>query len=420
LYGTVAYAQSNDNQASTGSVYSKIGIGYPVDLENTASRSMGLLGVSYNETLVGSIANPAQWGNTVYGLGVGDVGVQSYQASSSSNRVTNSNFSVHQFQLQLPIIRGKLGISGSFSPVTQSEFRTFEEKTRIVDNGTLQDTLNYGIENRGSGGTNRAELGFGWQINKHISVGYAASILFMSNDNSYSAAFASGPYRPVNFTVQTSGTAMGNRFGTYVRLPDFLHKNDQLGLGVSVELPVTIDAHRKETGIASIQQGVSLNNEQELGDGTIKLPAKISAGISYYPSQYLMVATEGLYQGWSHYKNDFKPSESEYFDDRYKLGLGMQYFPYVSGSDKFLSKFKYRVGASYDTGHLRLEGQQINTLMFSLGLGIRSPNSSSSIDLSFEYGIRGTKANDLIKEQIWGVRLSLNLAEVMFYRPKLQ
>lgn len=58
--------------------------------------------------------------------------------------------------------------------------------------------------------------------------------------------------------------------------------------------------------------------------------------------------------------------------------------------------------------------------MFSFGLGILSPKSNSSVDISFEYGIRGTKAQDLVKEDIWGLRLSLNLAEIMFFRPKLK
>jgi len=417
LYGTVAFAQSKDGQASNGSVYSKLGIGYPIGIENTAARSMGLQGVSFNETLVGDLSNPAQWGNTVYGLGVGGVGVKSYQASNQTNKVKNSNFSVNHFQLQLPIIRGKLGMSGSFSPITQSTFRTFHENTQVVNN---QDTLSYGMENRGSGGINRAELGLGWQINKNISVGYAASIVFMSLDDSYQAAFRTGPYQPVNFDLHTSGAGFGNRLGTYIRLPDFFKKNDQLGLGLTVNLPVTINADRQQSGVTSFQQGGAFTNEKKLGNGTVKMPPKITAGISYYPNEMLMIGTEGLYQGWSEYRNDFKPSESKYFVDRYKVGLGMQYFPYVTGSRKFLSSFKYRVGASYDTGHLQIEGKRINTLMLSLGLGIRSPHSSSSIDLSFEYGFRGTKAQNLIKEQIWGVRLSLNLAEIMFFRPKLQ
>lgn len=419
LLGSVAFAQSEDGKAKSGSAYSKLGVGYPTDMANTASRSMGLLGISYNEASVGSFSNPAHWGRTVYGLGVGDIGVESYNASNTTANATNSNFAINQFQLQLPIIRDKFGISGSFSPVTDAHFRTFKEETRFIGEGAERDTVNLGLENRGSGGVNRAELGFGWKINSNISVGYAASLVFMAVDDAFTASFPQSPYRPANFTLETSGSGFGNRFGTSVQLPDLFQNNDQLGIGATVALPVSMDAERKQTGtIAS--SGVSITEELPETEGTVKMPMKISGGVNYSPSNLLMIGAEGFYEGWSDYQNDFEPDEEDLFVDRYKLGLGLQYFPYVTGSNKFLSSFKYRVGTSYDTGHLRIEGEQINTLMLSLGLGIRSPSSNSSVDLSFEYGIRGTESTNLVKEQIWGVRLSLNLAEIMFFRPKLQ
>lgn len=419
LFGSVAFAQSEDGKAKSGSAYSKIGVGYPVDMTNTASRSMGLLGISYNELSVGSLSNPAHWGSTVYGLGVGDIGIQSYNASNATASVKNSNFSINQFQLQLPIIREKLGISGSFSPVTDAHFRTYREETRYIGDGIEQDTLNMSLENRGSGGINRAELGFGWKINSNISVGYAASLVFMSIDDAFMASFPQSPYRPANFTLETSGVGFGNRVGTSVQIPQLFKDNDHLGIGASVTLPVSMDAEQKQTGTVT-RSGISVTEELPENEGTVKLPMKVSGGVNYSPSNLVMVGAEGFYQQWSDYKNDFEPDEKDLFVDRYKLGLGLQYFPYVTGSDKFLSSFKYRVGTSYDTGHLRIEGQRINTLKFSLGLGIRSPNSNSSIDLSLEYGIRGTASTNLVKENIWGVRLSLNLAELMFFRPKLQ
>jgi len=99
VFGTsAAFAQSGDAKASSGSVYSKIGIGYPLSVSNTAAQSMGLLGVSFNDTFVGTIANPAHWGNTVYGLGVGEIGVDSYSATGPGGTATNSNFSIGQFR----------------------------------------------------------------------------------------------------------------------------------------------------------------------------------------------------------------------------------------------------------------------------------------------------------------------------------
>ncbi|PAU94831.1 hypothetical protein CK503_04995 [Aliifodinibius salipaludis] len=416
VFGTsAAFAQSGDAKAASGSVYSKIGIGYPLATSNSAAQSMGLLGVSFNDTFVGSISNPAHWGNTVYGIGVGEVGVDSYTASDATGSVTNSNFSVGQFQLQLPIIRGELGVSGSFIPVTEAKFRTFEQKTL----GVGGEPLDYSVENRGSGGLNRAELGLGWRINSNISVGYATSLYFLSMDDSYVAQFPQSPFRDANFAIETSGHSFGHRVGTSIRLPNILREDDQLGIGATVDLPVELNAERKQTGV--IDNGaVNLTKDLQNAEGPIKLPMKISGGVSYRPSNLLMVGLEGLYEGWSGYENDFKPSEDELFVDRYKMGLGIQYFPYVTGSNKFLSSFKYRAGASYDTGHLDIDGQRINTLKFAFGIGIRSPRSNSSIDLSFEYGIRGAQTSNLVKENIWGVRLTLNLAEVMFFRPKLQ
>lgn len=419
LFSTAAVAQIEDNKVRSGSVYSMIGVGYPVGTGNVAAQSMGLLGVSYDEPFVTSLTNPAHWGSIVYGMGSGGIGINTYSASNATANATNTNFTVNQFQLQLPILRGKLGISGSFSPVTEASFQTFSQETRYVGEGSLQDTLNLELRNKGSGGVNRAELGIGWKINKNVSVGYAASVMFLSIDDRFTASFPGSAYRTANYTVESNAVGFGNRLGAFIRVPGFLHEDDQLGIGASVSLPVSMNANRKQTGTLSSGR-ITLTKELPNNEGTIRMPMKVAGGVSYSPNNLLMFGLEGLYQGWSNYKNDFKPSEESMFVDRYKLGLGMQYFPYVTGSNKFLSSFKYRTGISYDTGHLKLEGQRINTLKFSFGLGIRAPRSRSSIDLSFEYGIRGTSSTNLAKEQIFGVSLSLNLAEVMFYRPKLK
>lgn len=419
LFGSAAFAQSEGGKVRSGSVYSKIGVGYPVATGNTAAQSMGLFGVSFNDRYVSTLTNPAHWGSTVYGLGSGGVGVESYHSSDATSSVTNSNFMINQFQLQLPIIRGKLGVSGSFSPMTEASFRVLDTDTRFPGEGQQQDTVNVKLDNRGSGGVNRAEFGIGWQVNSHISVGYAASVVFMSMNDAFDASFPGSGYRPSNYTIETHGVGFGNRLGTFISLPGTFQKGDHLGIGLAASLPVSLDAKQEQTGTISSGR-ITLTDELPRTNGTIRLPTKITGGVSYSPNNLLMFGMEGLYQGWSHYKNDFKPSQQQSFADRYKLGVGVQYFPYLTGSNKFLSTFKYRTGISYDTGHLKLEGHRINTLKFSFGLGIRAPRSRSSIDLSFEYGLRGTTSSNLIKEQIVGVRLSLNLAEVMFFRPKLQ
>jgi hypothetical protein len=68
---------------------------------------------------------------------------------------------------------------------------------------------------------------------------------------------------------------------------------------------------------------------------------------------------------------------------------------------------------------LTIQDQEIRTLWLHTGLGILS-RSSSSLDVSLRYGFRGTTESSLIEENIWAIGLSVNLAEIMFLRPKLQ
>lgn len=422
---TSVYAQTgSESQVKSGTVYSKIGVGFPVDLGSSAADGMGLSGVSFIEPFVPGLANPAQWGSTVYGLATGGVGLQNFDARDNQSSSSNALFSANYFQAQFPLIRDKLGVSAAVAPYTQSSFRFVEIDSRIINSGGTTDTLNYRGVNNSDGGVNMVELGFGWKINSSIYVGYAGSLVFASIDNEFTTDFDNPEFTRVNFTRQTSGIGFGNRFGVLFNASDILGGNDQISLGASVTLPVTLDAEKTEETDKTLANGriqtIVLKEGEGLGDGSIELPLMVNGGITYQPSRLFSISTEGLYQEWSQYSSDFNVEDEQLLTDRYKLGMGFRYFPYIRGSNRFFSKFKYRLGASYDAGHLKLEGQRIETFMFSFGLGILSPRSRSSVDLSFQYGIRGTKDQNLIKENIWGLRLSVNLAELMFFRPKLQ
>lgn len=419
-----AYGQTaSQDQVNNGSIYSQTGVGFPIDLGSSSADGMGLSGVSFIEPNVPGLANPAHWGSTVYGLATGGVALENFSAGDGQANSSSSLFSANYFQVQFPIVREKFGVSASLTPYSRSSFKFAETGTRITESGGEADTLNYISELDGSGGVNVLELGFGWKISPNFSVGYAGSLVFASIDNEYTTDF-DRDFITVNFNRQTSGIGFGNRFGAMFNAPNLLREGDQLSLGASVALPLTLDAERIEETDKVLPNGtvrtIVLEEGEGLGDGNIKLPMIINGGITYQPSRIFSVSTEALYQEWSQYRSDFNVEDEQILTDRYKIGMGFRYFPYITGSDRFLSNFKYRLGASYDAGHLKMDGQRIETIMFSFGLGIFSPRSRSSVDLSFQYGFRGTQDQNLIRENIWGVRLSVNLAELMFFRPKLQ
>ncbi|MDZ7692413.1 MAG: hypothetical protein U5K69_14975 [Balneolaceae bacterium] len=304
-----AVAQQSTDEARTGSIYSKIGVGIPVDYTSSSADGMGALGVSFNESNVAGLANPAEWGSTVYSVASGGFSLQRFNGTDYAGSSKSATFSANHFQLQLPIQKSKFGISAAVTPLTRSSYKIYNQDTRIFGSGALSDTLGASVESLGSGGISSIELGFGWRINNNISVGYAGSLVLASLENKITTIFDDLDYQTVEYTLQTSGTGFGSRFGTLITLPNLLKQQDYLRIGASVNLPVTLNAERiqesdKQLGGNAVET-IETTEGPGLGDGTIRLPVEINGGITYQLNPALSFTTEGLYEQWSDYTNDF-------------------------------------------------------------------------------------------------------------------
>ena len=420
---TTAFGQLQPkNKLRSGSVYSYLGVGQPIDYRASYADGMGLNGVAIYDDFSASLANPAFWGRTYFSQATGGLSLNNYNARDYSGRSKNSELTANLFQAVFPLVRNKLGFSLSLSPISRMSFMTYQQTTLPPGMSNAGDSLLYAEQNRGDGGLNRLELGFGYSFGKHLSIGYAPSLVFGPINNHLSILYGSPDYQPIVYDVETKNRGFGNRFGIFYRSSHIFNSHDNLDIGGQVSLPVNLRSRRSIKSDKSVGNGtktVIIKSEDEFGAGNIRMPMEVTGGLTYSPNNKWQVGSEVLYQQWSDYQNYYKQPEN-YMSDRYKFAVGTRFLPQQGNINTFFSRFKYNAGVSYDSGYLKLQGQNIETLMFSAGLGILSPKSLSSVDINFHFGIRGTKANNLVKEQIWGVKISLNLAERMFYRPKLQ
>lgn len=418
-----ALMAQSDSRVSSGSFYSGIGFGYPIDLLSPYSMGMGLSGVSNYSGFSPNISNPAHWGIIRYSQGNVSASLNQFDASDQAGSVRNALFSIESFQLAFPLLRNRLGVSASFTPTVRNQFRQ-------VDQGFFNpipeysNDIEYQVSTIGSGGINRFEAGFGLRLNSFLTVGYAISNHLLTTDNEIFPAFADPQYRQVQFNRQLSGNAFGHRFGLYAFKSNLIRNEDQLAFGASISLPVTIDAEQSITSFRQINNQsmlIELNENSPDRMGTVKLPLEINSGLTYNLSRFTNVVAELLIQRWGEAEYSFNPGQEAYFKDRVRAGLGFQYHPYRTDQfGGFFSNIKYSLGATYDTGHLSINGQDIETIFLNAGIGLMSQRTPSSIDLSFHYGFRGTESSNLVKEDIWGFKLSLNLAEFMFLRQRFQ
>ena len=401
-----------------GSSYSVFGIGEPTDITSDNFIAQGILGVDGLSNAIIPISNPALWNRTFFTQAFTRLEVSKYSLENSGSSQSNTNLSGGYLHLLFPLYPGKLGVSASLYPVTRSNFRVTDSGGFVVGSS---DSVRYNNEIETSGGINKFEIGFGVKITDNISFGYAPSVAFMKINDSESLSFSSALFGSQSQVKSSTGVAFSQRFGLSLGLSQIFRDSDKLSVGATVNLPYEL---RRKTNldVTKVVNGVeretdytgTLNNVE----GDVKMPLEATVGVGYAPSIFVNFSGEMLFQKWSEFSSS-DLSTNLTMKDRLRLGFGGQYHPNRRNTNAFFSSFKYSAGVSYDTGYLTIQENDISTFWVNSGLGLLS-RSSSSIDISFRYGFRGTTSNNLLKERIWELGLSVNLTELMFIRPKLR
>jgi hypothetical protein len=416
------YGQLLDTKARFGSPYSSIAFGEPADLLSPHTIGMGLTGVSVYDAYTSNNANPALWGVSAYTQGSIAFGIKNYDATDGLGDARYNQFAFDQFQLVLPVVRSRVGVSVGFHPVTRSSYELSEFGS--IQTEPNRDPIEFFNSITGTGGVNKIEMGIGYRFTNSFAVGYATSIYLSSMNREHSTSFASESFSSISYDENISGYAFGHRFGFFGRQGGLLRSTDELAFGASLTLPVNIDVDRQMTSFREVGgqlRRVDLIPENSDRTGNLKLPLEFNLGLTYNPSRLLRFSVEYSEQLWGEAEYSLNPSQEQYLVNRSKIGVGTQYLPYLrEGNIGFLSNFKYSAGVTYDTGNLKFDNNNIETLMFHTGLGILSQSTASSVDLSFHFGLRGTQNQNLLQETIWGFKLSLNLAEIMFIQPRFQ
>ncbi len=419
LLTTLADRAEADGIWRGGSMYSHFGVGLPNDFRSTYADGMGVYGVALHDNRIASIANPAAWSRTVFTNASGAFEIRSFNAQYGSTQGNSTQFQAGPFQMVLPVSRDRFGVSFSVSPLTSSRYITENEYSLPPGQNHTGGELAYQIENVGSGGINKIEVGFGYRITNSLSFGYAPSLLLGVIKRHQTIYFNNPDYRPVNLLETTSHYGFGNRLGIYYSRSDAFRSNDRAAFGATLSLPVAMVSEKRLESRIDLRD-VTINPPSYYGDGNVTFPLEASAGFSYNLNPYLVISSDVIYQNWEGYTN-FNGQAESFLNDRLRFGLGSQYIAARRDvGSTFFSNFIYRIGVSYDTGNLTLHETDIETVTIHAGWGIPSSRTGSSIDFNVEYGFRGTEVSDLVSERVFAFKITFNLSELMFEQRRLQ
>jgi len=78
----------------------------------------------------------------------------------------------------------------------------------------------------------------------------------------------------------------------------------------------------------------------------------------------------------------------------------------------------FQSGLYYGESYLQINGQQIKDMGATVGFGINSLKSPLAYSIVFQYGIKGTTSNDLIRQNYTNVTFMINYGSIWYTKGK--
>ena len=410
-------------QSGTNSPYSQFGMGAIADQSTGFNKGMNGVGIGARDGGQVNVLNPASFSGVDSLTFIFDAGfsgqITNFEENGKRLNAKNANFdyAVAAFRLFKHV-----GMSFGVMPYSYVGY-SYANTSNVGDANATTYTNTY----KGSGGFREGYLGLGWELFKGFSVGATAAYIWGDYDrsvvNSYSDAYVNTLSKYYSVDVST----LRYKFGTQVSIPFSKKSNLTLGFTYGLETNLKADPECKVISTNS-QTGVSDTTALVVNDG-LKLPATISGGAMLNLNNRLKIGADYTLQKWAgvgfpEYKVVDKKSSyalnDNYFKDRHKMTIGAEFCknPLSRG---FFGRIRYRVGASYTTPYLIINGHDgPKEISVSAGLGIpliNGWNNRSILNISGQW-VRADASN-FIKENTFRINIGITFNERWFMKWKV-
>lgn len=410
---------ANNATAQDNSPYSRYGLGDLNNNQNTVNRGMGGVSQAYGDPTSVNFINPASYSNLL--LTTFDVGVEAGSRSiSDKNASFNSGFGTLSYlQIGIPV-RKKWGINLGLRPVTRVSYNIQESQDKI-----FFDTLKLPVASRyqGSGGLYQLYAGTGVGIG-NFSIGVNLGYLFGNIENNTRVIYPVTDINASRHMTRISYSSFFYKVGVQYKAK--LNKDMDLTLGASGSLQQNMSV-RQENLSESLVYNASTNDFTSLDSvksekgpkGTVIYPQELGAGFMLRKLDKWQIGMDFNTTQWNNFRKFDQPDSLQ---NSWKLAIGGQFVPNATALSGYWNRVAYRLGAYYGLDYLKLGGQNMNIMGFTLGAGLpvrRMPysNQYSMVNVAFDVAHRGNN-NTALKENIYRLSLGFTLSDRWFIKKK--
>ena len=393
--------------SQTNSSYSRIGIG---DLQYSYSApELGFdqIGASISSTSFIGLTNPATWyrlNMTRFQVGLAYSGLY---LSDNSVKDFYGKAQFGGFTLAFPVSE-EHGVSVAMGLVPYSALNYKVSEDNLNSSSSIDE---YSILYQGGGGLSRVFIGSSYKLPMDFIFGASFNYYFGNLTYSSTAQFTSSNDVTTQYKTTYQPTGLGGDFGLLTpNLANIFKSKSITDLKAAVAFNY----------IAPLSTDTMLVSYSSIRTDTIamstvkmKIPLRISAGLSIMFSDKYLLSFDFASQAWSNYS--FDNVKQGDLRNSLVLSTGFEFRPKRELGASNWEQTIWRAGLSYQQTQYMVYGIGIN--QFSISGGFSYPLSyANTVDFGVEYGIRGKTESNLIQEKFIKMNVGLSIGELWFLR----
>ena len=414
VFASILFSIASWSQDNTASPYSYYGLG-EIKFKGTEDiRSMGGLGIVADSVHL-NLLNPASYSKLRYStFAIGSTStftnLETNTASEKAKR-TNLNY------VAIGIPMNKFGFSFGLMPLSAVGYKIESNSTNSSDNTERNKRAT------GNGNINRFFFGSGYSINKKLSVGIDINYNFGEVETEFTESIYSPIVLQLRSREKSTSNIAGLSFNTGLFYNTELNKKYSIytSFTFSPEAKLTSENSRNIATIIYNVNGTELvsNPSQDIpvDDQKLVIPAKYSLGGGIGVKNKWLVGTELTFTENSKTTNRFGPIDGVTYENSTRIAFGGYYIPKYDSFSSYFNRVTYRAGFRYENSGLVLRNESINDYGMTFGLGL--PVGLSKINLGFEYGKKGTTAQNLIQENYFNINVGFSLNDLWFRKREI-
>ncbi len=391
---------------SGGSIYSLIGIGDLRMAPNVRAAGMGYTGYALHSPYYVNTLSPATWAKIDRTRIEASLSYEGFRSTNGLNSRYLARADFGGAMLAIPVSPANgIVVGAGFTPYSKVDYNTYAADTFT----SAPDTMAYSINHIGRGGVSRGQLGISYTPSRSLALGVGLNYLFGTLERSSTLT-----PRLTTFagSTQTEEITMN---GTTFTISAVLDSMETIApalapfsIGISLTTRAALTTTQRYTYTFVDQRDTSQENTDHL-----VVPAAIGVGISYRPSDRLVIAADFTSQPWA--QSEYRGRTPDGLRNSMMLGIGIERLPARDAGKSLLDRVAYRLGFLYDELYYKPSGQAINAWAVTAGLGLPL-SADTRLNLAVEYGSRGTVSNNLIKDTIIRFSAALTISEPWFVR----